>query len=318
MASSMASTELASSMASTELDSSGDSMDTGTSSKINKSRPESQRGPKRNQRKMDRAQQHYETHGKPWIDKAQRQEHTAEVATGLKGSIATATHKHIVASAKKQELHDNDDKVKEALIKEIPEDMERWVKMKDEKPYCYLCKKEATESHMKSGAHIKRVEEDCLGTVICGHADTARRFNGDMCRGAPTKKMIREFWGDAIENLPLATQKIHQQKGQFFINNKEPIYPEDAEYTLGIVSYTGSGKYDSSTYVAYHELPDSEEVATAEELKRTSPYGQGWWPVIALKSEPKQKPTQVLLICLYQLLSNGVGVAWWVNIEVAE
>ena len=88
---------------------------------------------------------------------------------------------------------------------------------------------------------------------------------------------------------------------------------------MGIVSYTGSGKYDSSTYVAYHELPDSDEVATAEELKRTSPDGQWWWPVIALQSEPKLKPTKVLLICLYQLLNDdGVVVAWWSNLEVAE
>ena len=81
------------------------------------------------------------------------------------------------------------------------------------------------------------------------------------------------------------------------------------------MSYKGDGKYNSSTFIAFHDLPDSKEIATEGELKRINPPGQGWWPVIALKTVVEGGKTWVLLVCWYQLLSDGQIVAWWICVD---
>ena len=98
--------------------------------------------------------------------------------------------------------------------------------------------------------------------------------------------------------------------------------PEQTQYELGIVSYPGQGKYNNCLYIPYHDLPDVEEVATEEQLQVTSPPGQGWWPVIALQivAEPRgsvgleTKAKKVIVVCWYQLLSEGTVIAWWIYI----
>ena len=53
------------------------------------------------------------------------------------------------------------------------------------------------------------------------------------------------------------------------------------------MSYPGTGKYKNHgncQYVPFHEVPDSEEVASEEQLQVTPPPSHGWWPVIALKT----------------------------------
>ena len=90
--------------------------------------------------------------------------------------------------------------------------------------------------------------------------------------------MIMQHWGDNIMCLPQFAKQVHIEKGNFYINSKhdKPIRVDEATHELGIVSYTGSGKYNDSTYIPYHNLPDSEEVATAEQMRTTSPSGQAW------------------------------------------
>ena len=83
-----------------------------------------------------------------------------------------------------------------------------------------FAKKCATEGHVKSIEHVKRIEEDALGTTIAGHAQTTRRYNGDLCVGVLTKTLIYQFWGDAVENLVRYAMDIHRAKGFFSIGKK--------------------------------------------------------------------------------------------------
>ena len=159
---------------------------------------------------------------------------------------------------------------------------------------------------------MKRIEEDAIGTLIGGKACSARRFNGDMCTGVPTKKKIHDFWGDALENLPRAAMEIHIEKGVFYDGKKE-ITPGQAEYELGIVSYSGGGKYIDSIYLPFHELPDSDEVASKRQVRGwKTPPGQGWWPVICLQTKKELGQTKKLIVCWYQLLADGIVMAWWI------
>jgi hypothetical protein len=180
--------------------------------------------------------------------------------------------------------------------------------------YCHICKKVATESHIASGPHLNAMEEVAISDLMGGQTSDGYRRHGNMCTGCPTKKMIMEFWGQAITWLPEEGRKVHNAKEAFYINAKPkaPLYPAQATYELGIVSYTGAGKYQHSTYIPYHDLPDCEETATFEELQRTSPPGQGWWPVLSLGEElDKTHGRSVLLVCFYQLQWKEAIVPVW-------
>ena len=263
-------------------DSSEISMDTKSSSKHSKSRAEKDRGPKRTASKLARTKEHYAKLGKPWVDgpKKHRQLGT-ELATGRKGSVASAMHTEAIEEKREKEAQPTP--IEDALIKEIPPDMTKWIHMVNGEPRCRICQKWATEGHLKSSEHVKRIEEDALGTLMGGEAKTTRRFNGDRCTGVLTKKLMFEFWGDALANLPKAASEVHAREGVFY-NEKKPIKPSDVVYELGVVSYPGQGKYhECNKYIAFHELPDQEETASEEERNMRSPEGQGWWPVIALQ-----------------------------------
>ena len=108
--------------------------------------------------------------------------------------------------------------------------------------------------------------------------------------------------------------RIHKEKGKFHYGKKGEILPDQAMYELGIVSYPRQGKYtDCNIFIPYHDLPDIEELADENQRRRTSPPGQGWWPVIHLRTEvvsPFMK--KVLVVCWYQLLSDGRVICWWI------
>ena len=115
--------------------------------------------------------------------------------------------------------------IEDALVKDIPVEMCRWIKIVNGEPYCQICKKSATEGHVKSIEHVKRIEEDALGTTIAGHAQTTRRYNGDLCVGVLTKTLIYRFWGNAVENLVKWAMEIHRAKGFFFLSGKNRSLP---------------------------------------------------------------------------------------------
>ena len=198
-----------------------------------------------------RAQDHRKEQGLEWKEKEQMQQVSAELSfPGVRGSMALSMHDHILAQKKNEPKPEGDEKlqaIEDALVKEIPVEMCRWVQMVNGEPRCLVCNKGATEGHLKSSEHVKRIEEDAIGTLMGGKALSTRRFNGDMCTGVPTKKKMYDFWGDALENLPQVAREIHLKKGVFFDGKKE-ITPEEAQYEVGVVSYPGSGKYQTYYY----------------------------------------------------------------------
>ena len=199
-------------------------------------------------------------------------------------------------------------------------DQARYVSMRaDGTPWCHICDKGATGWHLESVAHMMKMEETALSDAMGGQTSSGFRRFGELCEGCPTKRLMMNHWGENITCLPQFGKQIHSTKGQFYINSKldKPITVAEATYELGIVSYTGAGKYNDSTYIPYHELPDCDETATAEQLVVNSPPGQGWWPVLSLGEEyDKVNGRSVLLVCFYQLqLKEAVVPVWriWPN-----
>ena len=322
--SAMSTTAPAMSTAETQSDS-GEPMDTGTISKLSKSHPESERGPWRKQKNLDRAKKHRQKLGLPWVEPEQLRLDAAALALpGVDHDIAVSMHDLILEQRQNEPNPEGEEKrmmIEDALVKEIPEVQSRWVKMKDGDPYCFLGKKVATEGHLGSKEHLKRMEEDAIGTLLTGLAQSTRRFEPDMCKGVLTKKMMYTFWGDALENLPKKAMEIHMEKGSFF-DGKKLIQARDSrvKYELGVVSYPGTGKYkDATIYVPWHDLPDAEEVADEEQLQITSPPGHSWWPVIALQTEAvSQFMKKIFVVCFYQLLADGRVIGWWIYIAVHD
>ena len=75
-------------------------METGTSSKMSNSRPERERGPKRKEKKIKRAQKFRQEQGLEWKEVGQLREEATDLATGLKGSVASSAHTHILEQKK--------------------------------------------------------------------------------------------------------------------------------------------------------------------------------------------------------------------------
>ena len=294
---------------------SDDSMTTHTESKYSRSRAEKGRGPTRRARRLARAEEHYKVMGKEWKDKERLKQERAQLALpGIVGSVAVCVYDKMMELKKKEENLAGDEKrkaIEDALVKEIPVEMAKWVHNVDGEPRCVICGKAATVGHLESSEHVKRIEEDALGTIMCGDALTTRRFNGDKCVGVATKRLLYDYWGDALENLPTVARRIHLQKGVFW-NGKHQVIPESARYELGVVSYPGQGKYKDCLFRAFHDLPDQLETATVEQRQFRSPSGQGWWPVIALDSVFEESVRKVLVVCWYQLLSDGRVICWWI------
>ena len=92
---------------------SGDSVYTGTRSKMSNSRPECQRGPKRKERKVRRAQEYYKKLGLEWKDKEQLKQQAEEFALpGVKRSAASSMHSMILEEKLLEQVPEVDEKRK--------------------------------------------------------------------------------------------------------------------------------------------------------------------------------------------------------------
>ena len=170
---------------------SDDSMTTKMSSKRSRSRVESDRGPKRGQRNLERARKDKVAKGESWVARDMLRRQAAEAATGLHGSVAEEVQEQKMHEKKAEALPQPEEKqklIEDALMDAMEVDLQRWVKEKNGHPFCFICEKRATASHITSSEHLKKVEEDALGTLLFGKAKSTRRFDGDMCKGIPTKK----------------------------------------------------------------------------------------------------------------------------------
>ena len=154
---------------------------------------------------------------------------------------------------------------------------------------------------------------------MAGRTGTLRRRDGACrgCEGPATKQKILKHWGDALPSMTAEARKKHAAAGVIMIDNRHSLRPEDVKgYELGIVSYKGAGKYGKrgtkNDFHWFDDLPDSDEVVTKETPAPVPPDGQGWWPVIALRTESARTVEKILIICFYQLISDGTLVAWWI------
>ena len=202
---------------------------------------------------------------------------------------------------------------------EVPESQERFVEYIDGDYYCRICKKRGW-AHLQSGAHLKRVEEQCLGDIMTGKALSTRRL--ECTNGMPgllTKRAVYKFWGEAVENLAKTAKVIISTKGSIMVDQakRRVAVPSEAidGYEVGIVSYTGDGKYDHSRMKEWHAIPDSEDVIDKSAIEDfLAPEGQGWWPVILLNLNLARAQVNArgryLLIYFYQLRAEEL-VAWW-------
>ena len=84
----------------------------------------------------------------------------------MKGSIASGAHTE--ATETKRENEAQPTSIEDALIREIPPDMTKWIHMVNDCPRCMICQKWATEWHLTSSEHVKRIEEDAIGTLMGG------------------------------------------------------------------------------------------------------------------------------------------------------
>ena len=233
----------------------------------------------------------------------------AAAATGLDAEVATAAHGAVLAAARAAPCPPIASRVRRSLDYSVPDDMARWVQPDaDGQLFCRICKKRATQEHLRSPTHAKRIEEDAILNAYTGRAGTTRRFAGKLCTGRPTQQKIMQFWGDAVPHLPWVAMHVHKLKVAFYVNSSHdrPIYAHDANYELGIVAYRGSGKYEGCTYLPWHALPVSDSDGDAPFGCPDAGDGKGWWPVVCVQ----KTADTAMLVCIYQLTAEGDVPAW--------
>jgi hypothetical protein len=178
---------------------------------------------------------------------------------------------------------------------------------------CTLCSKFANEAHLTSLGHLKNLEEAAMGNMLAGNTLNNRRFkktDSPGCPSPPTKANLLKFWGDELEN-----------KEKKFLEPKDVL-----GCRLGIVRYSGQGKYAQNTFVWFDELPDCDEVASDDWLDKIDKKGNtkgGWWPVVAYNMSQEttrqrapwniMKPEAkiILVTCFYQIMEGRI-VGWWI------
>ena len=293
------------------------------------------RGPKRAARRAERARLHNIEHGRG--DSSDSSCLLAQAASGLFSAGPWACMNSIIASMynmgvnRRSELYlqevasgntaFSEKRFMDSLIKELPDGQQTFFKVVDDVPRCVVCGKKATERHVASQAHIVKIEEEALTNILGCDVRAVRHFDNDLCVGVATKKLILDFWGHAIQQLPAAVKRIHSEKGVFYIDGKldRPLNPRCCMYELGVVTFSAGSKHRVSTYISWRDLPDLEETAEETQMKRVSPACQGWWPVVALRRiQTTACGWQVLFVCCYQLFSDGPVSASWIWCDYTE
>ena len=272
----------------------------------------------------------------------------AERATGRTGQAALDAYAALVHEVplRAQAAHpkrSRDEETADALARPPPPvRSDTLLRLADGMFRCTLCDKVATEGHMASAGHRDRAEEDAIGTLVAGRAQSVRRFagSGQGMDGIPTKAALLSFWGDALPDLPRTAGQILRAAGSILVGGKaDRALPVEhiKSLRLGVVSYAGAGggKYNGNAFHYYDELPDCLDVYDGARYGGgpnpwrhvgPPPPGQGWWPVLAVDltgTLPSWVDTgprvaggkKILVICWYQLLGEQV-VAWWLVIAV--
>ena len=185
---------------------------------------------------------------------------------------------------------------------------------------CVLCGKTATHAHLLSDGHRRRLDDQALGDLLAGQAQSTRNLTGGVVnRGMyqlPTQTAALAFWGEGLTNLVPAGLGILRRSNGVWVDRglrgggRRLVHPgwiQTAE--LALLKYSGQGKYFRNDFWYWHDLPtdlgvlsrpagdmpappdaaDAQRPA-APARGRSRPLhtmrqmedGEGWWPVLVL------------------------------------
>ena len=185
---------------------------------------------------------------------------------------------------------------------------------------CTLCGKVATNEHLLSADHRRKLDDQALGDLLAGQARTTRNLTqGVINQGMyelPTQAAALAFWGESLPNLiPAGLAILHRSAGVWvdkrLRGGGRRIVPPGRIQTaeLALLKYAGEGKYFRNDFWYWQDLPTDKDVL-AESLRcppaqpaasdaqrppapdrgRPRPHhtmrqmedGEGWWPVLVL------------------------------------
>ena len=199
-------------------------MVTFSTEKRSRSKPESKRNIARQERRRLRSQKHYEEKGWTWYDdpKARKEAQAQRAFPRMPGSAASEHFQQLIEQKQGEPVpadEEKEDMIEDCMAYEN-EKTHNCIRVIDGVAKCTLCNKQATQGHLTSTEHPKRMNEQSLGTMMVGKAQTTRRFWAEKCTGCPTVSSIQEFWGDALTHLPMVARRIHEQKGIIYHGKK--------------------------------------------------------------------------------------------------
>ena len=89
------------------------------------------------------------------------------------------------------------------------------------------------------------------------------------------------------------------------------LKPADvAEYSLGIVSYKGCGKYHDELYFPYVDVHEHPSVLQPGEEAPIPPPNSTWWPVVQLKLREQLRTANAIVLCCFYQLQCTTPFCW--------
>ena len=282
----------------------------------------------------NRVRNHLARTGRTYTD--MRPEELQAVAEGGEGSMASSVRQEAVAqAAEAARAADPMPRLQHALARlHIPAQVppgdytRRFIAHRvvdgDVVDVCTLCGRTATDGHLTSAGHLRRLEDQALGDLLAGQADSTRNLTmGRVNRGMyslPTQAAALSFWGHGLTDL-VATglARINLSPGVMVDLSLRgpgrrlvaPGFIRTAE--LGLLKYGGCGKYFRNDFWYWQDLPSDADILTRpadEQLAapavdvaqreprlargRPRPHStvqtpaddEGWWPVLILVLDP--------------------------------
>ena len=278
---------------------------------------------------------HAERTGRPWTER--RPVELRSEAEGGAGSMSNFVRVETVAQvAEAARAADPLTRIQHALARlhiptqETPPDYaRRFIQSQVVDGYvremCTLCSREATDGHLASANHLRRLEDQALGDLLAGPAQSTRnitqgRVNRGMY-GLPSQAAALGFWGDSLPNLVTSGLDILRHSDGLLVDRglsghhgRHRVPPgliRTAE--LGLLKYGGNGKYFRNDFWYWQDLPSDLAIldqpaddvpalpAVAEARRAPStarghprPHtsmgnmndDEGWWPVLVLSLGP--------------------------------
>ena len=107
-----------------------------------------------------------------------------------------------------------------------PEEVQKVHKMCISDGMCRLCSKgcydDPSDLHLKSQAHLEKVNEQALCNRLFGESSLFRRLSSQGCR-FKSKQAMRNYWGSQVENLNhLARQLVYGESKEIFQQCESP------------------------------------------------------------------------------------------------